>query len=321
MTGGQAIARVSGSAETLLARIKALPTKTLHRLVCGLLLIWILIILLQLLWFFIASDDVGPVTDADSASVAIEPRASAAIDIDALQNMQLFGEAGARAPVAAATNSTYDEAEEVEKTRLNLKLEGIVYTSDGEGAIAVIVYQGKQDQYLVGDPLPVGNRVSLARVLIDHVILDNAGDYESLWLYDEEKNASSTPIRRVNPPPQPSRTVTDKRQDSNATALAKGYRERLYKNPKSLAEVLRISPHSPNGQLAGYRVSPGSDREQFTALGFKTNDVVTSINGIELNEPSRALEIYKLMRTATEASFSVDRNGQSIEVLVSLEEG
>ena len=68
----------------------------------------------------------------------------------------------------------------------------------------------------------------------------------------------------------------------------------------------------------GYRISPGKDRKQFTQFGFKNNDIVTSINGITLNEPSKALEIYKLMRTANEATFDIDRNGEARQILVSL---
>ena len=114
------------------------------------------------------------------------------------------------------------------------------------------------------------------------------------------------------------KTLTDNRNRAGITKLAKGYRDRLYKNPTSLAQVLQISPAQKDGEMLGYRVKPGSDRKQFAQLGFKTNDIVTSINGIELDEPSKALEIYKLMRTASEAAFVVNRNGALVEVLVSL---
>jgi len=114
--------------------------------------------------------------------------------------------------------------------------------------------------------------------------------------------------------------VTDMRDDDKVTSLANDYRDKLYKNPRSLAEVLRILPAQEQGQLVGYRVSPGKDKVQFSQLGFKSNDIVTSVNGIVLDEPAKALEIYKLMRTAMEATFTVDRNGTSVEVLVSLQD-
>jgi general secretion pathway protein C len=163
--------------------------------------------------------------------------------------------------------------------------------------------------------------VTLAQVLIDRVIIDNAGSYESLWLYDEDKDQQAvTASTRRKVTATAKSNVTDMRSDANATSLAKDYRDRLYQNPASLAEVLRIQPAQKDGEMLGYRVSAGRDKQQFADLGFKTNDVVTSINGITLDEPSKALEIYKLMRSAKEATFTIDRNGESVDILVALDE-
>lgn len=300
-------------------RLRSLPVKTLRKVVCVTLVLWLIASLLQLIWVFI------PDSQSDQSQVPVsngqnkQHRASV-VDIDKLKSLSLFGVAGEQVPAVTAPAPIADEVEiNATKTRLNLTLEGIVYTPDTASSLAVIVYQGKQDQYYIGDKLPVGSRVELAKVLIDHVILDNAGNYESLWLYDDEKAKRSQPIARRTPVNTTSPNVTDIRSNQQATNLAQDYRNRLYKNPSSLAEVLRISPSQKDGELVGYRVSPGKDRRQFAQLGFESNDVVTSINGITLDEPSKALEIYKLMRTATEATFSVDRNGEPVEVLVSLD--
>ncbi len=195
-------------------------------------------------------------------------------------------------------------------------LEGIVYSPDAADSAAVIVAKGKQELFQVGDTIPVGNQVTLSRVLLDRVILDNNGNYESLWLYDDDKSSGGAMERRRSRPGRD--RVSDMRDNSRITDMAESYRERLMDNPSSLAQVIRIAPVQENGEMIGYRISPGKDREQFQALGLKPGDVVTSINGIQLNEPSNALEIYKLMRSATEASFTIDRNGSPVEILVSL---
>jgi general secretion pathway protein C len=306
--------------------LKALPFKTVYKCLIGLLVLWIVVSLLQLLFAFIPSSSVNE--DSVPAKVAESPMAtSVAVDIEKLQAIPLFGESGGLASNEVEPLPVQDEVVlNATKTRLNLILEGIVHTPEVSDSVAVIVYQGKQDQYYVGDKLPVGNRVELVKVLVDHVILDNAGNYESLWLYDDEKKNSRASItgQRVTPQAKPvnnnKEIITDNRKNEEATNLASDYRQRLYKNPSSLAEVLRIAPAQNNGQLVGYKVSPGRDREQFAQLGFKANDIVTSINGIALDEPSKALQVYKLMRTAKEASFTVERDSQLVEVMVSLGE-
>ena len=56
----------------------------------------------------------------------------------------------------------------------------------------------------------------------------------------------------------------------------------------------------------------------FAQFGFKNGDIVTGINGIVLDDPAQALEVYKIMRSAQQASFTVDRNGNPVEIVVSL---
>ena len=101
--------------------------------------------------------------------------------------------------------------------------------------------------------------------------------------------------------------------------MAENYRQRLYNNPQSLAQVVRIAAVREAGQLRGYRVSAGRDREQFEALGFKANDIVTGVNGIELTDPGKAIKLYEVMRTASEASFNVLRDGEQLTLTVGLE--
>lgn len=289
--------------------------------ICGILVICLLLIVGQIVWLWVKG--VAPVTVELESTGGVVGSAEASkpvdVDIDKLQSFDLFGTIGDLPIIVETAPIENDLVLNAEKTKLKLTLEGIVNAPTQEESMAVIVYQGKQDQYYVEDKLPVGGNVTLAQVLIDRVIIDNAGNYESLWLYDDDKKqqivATST-RKKVTAAANPN--VTDMRSNTKATDLAKDYRDRLYQNPASLSEVLRIQPAQKDGEMLGYRVSAGRDKQQFADLGFKTNDVVTSINGITLDEPSKALEIYKLMRSAKEATFTLDRNGESVDILVSL---
>ncbi|MBL4826473.1 MAG: type II secretion system protein GspC [Spongiibacteraceae bacterium] len=318
MTAGQVAASITTMAQQFSETLRGLPAQSLQRGAYGLLSLWLLLVVVQFIGIFIPegdnSDEVVVVGLGSKSTTALTE-----IDIKRLQSFDLFGQIGDQAIVVDMAPMQDDVDLNAVKTKLDLELQGIISASETTSAVAIIVHKGKQDQYHVGDKMPVGNRVVLAKVLNDHVILDNKGNFESLWLYDDSKLGSANkPAVRNASVSQPK--VRDMRDNKKATRLAKDYRQRLYKNPKSLAEVLRISPAQSDGEMVGYRVSPGRDREQFTQLGFKTNDVVTAINDIALDEPSRALEVYKLMRTATEASFTVLRNGESLQLMVTLGE-
>jgi general secretion pathway protein C len=199
----------------------------------------------------------------------------------------------------------------------------VASTGDALGR-AIIEYQNQQAVYAVGDKLPVAGQVKLAKVMPQQVVLDNGGTYELLELFEKSSLGAST----VSAPVPAASSVTpaasgqvDRRSDSETTSLAQSYRERLYQNPQSLAEVVNVSAVREGAALLGYRVSPGKDQEQFVQLGFKAGDVVTSVNGLGLDNPANAMVLYNSMRDAGEAVFELQREGQQITLSVNLDSG
>jgi general secretion pathway protein C len=88
-----------------------------------------------------------------------------------------------------------------------------------------------------------------------------------------------------------------------------------------LAEVVSISAVREGAALLGYRVSPGKDQEQFTQLGFKAGDVVTSVNGISLDNPANTMVLYNSLRDAGAAVFELQREDQQLTLSVNLDSG
>ena len=310
--------------------------RRLRQIVLVLLILWAVLALSRLLWaLFPAAEspsraDVviinpvsprGPTTSAD------------AIDIERMRNWHLFGEPGVAPeadldqPDVVANNSSRDGIEEgARETRLDLKLRGIVAsTEDGLGH-AIIEYKSRQAVYAVEDKLPVSGQVVLAKVMPRQIVLDNGGTYELLVLFEDsglDAQVSSPPAPPANPRPRypgAARQV-DKRADNRATELAQSYRERLYENPQSLADVVRVNAVRQDGTLLGYRIGPGKDKAQFEQLGFKPGDLITGVNGIALDDPANTVRLYQTMRSASEAVFDLERENQQLTVSVSLDSG
>src|SRR5690606_8049414 len=172
----------------------------------------------------------------------------------------------------------------------------------------------KQQQFTIGEQLPASGKVVLAKVLADRAIIDNNGRYETLWLYDPE---SAKKLGELMPASAAAPAATqDLRGNSAVTSAVSGYREQLYQNPASLANLIQVSV-----QQDGFRIRPGSDPKTFAAMGLLTDDVVTAINGVPVNDPQKALELYNQMRTATEATLTIRRGGEDLVVNVSLQDG
>ncbi|MEZ7944369.1 type II secretion system protein GspC [Halioglobus sp. Uisw_031] len=303
--------------------------RRIRQVVLLLVVVWMLLSLTRLLWALVPNaenNNVAPPTVINPLSAGSSRAIVAPVDIDRMVAWHLFGEAGAtaQAVIEAATEVETDSREGIEdgarETSLQLKLRGIVASTEDGLGYAIIENANQQAIYMVEDKLPVRGNVVLAKVMPRQVVLDNGGTYELLVLFEESTLGTAEPMSAQTAAPAVSENI-DKRGDDQATRLAQSYRQRLYQNPQSLAEVVNVSAVRENGALLGYRVSPGKDQEQFAQLGFKMGDVVTSVNGVSLDNPTNTMVLFNDMRSAKEAVFELQRDGQALTLSVNLDDG
>ncbi|MGI9293119.1 MAG: type II secretion system protein GspC, partial [Pseudomonadales bacterium] len=297
-----------------------LPQERVRTALCALLLLWLMLSAVQLLWTVLGKSDPSlPPADTVLGQSGAQQAASDSavlIDMERVRSWQLFGgtEAAPAEEEAVVPETQLSTAESnAEQTRLQIKLQGVIQTNSESEGRAIISYQGKQQQYAVGDELPVSNQVVLRRLLPDRVLIANRGKIEALYLFD--KNAGSAAVAqsaRAAPPKPPAR--------AQRVRAGTDFRQRLLSNPSSLMELVRISEARENGEIVGYKVRPGKDKARFESMGFENNDVVTSINGITLDSPSSALQVFQMMRTAKEATFELQRAGEPVNLVVNLDE-
>ncbi len=84
-------------------------------------------------------------------------------------------------------------------------------------------------------------------------------------------------------------------------------------NLNTLATQARLVPSFKNGVANGFRlfqIQPGS---LYSSIGIENGDVITRINGYEINSPDKALEIYQKLREASHVTLELDRGGQNIK--------
>ena len=309
-----------------------------RRVVALVLIAWLLYALVTLIWALMPAPEAEPVPlDKLVNPASPEPSSSDRIpvDIEQMVGWQLFGEMGevvAEVAEPAVTDSSREGIERgARETRLDLTLRGVLAsTEDGLGH-AIIEHRSQQQVYMVDDALPVAGKVVLAKVMPTQVVLDNAGTYELLTLFDDTEldvalQAAARQAPQVSPAARPAADGSaavriDKREDSATSELAGSYRDQLYQDPGSLAEVVRISAVRDGGELRGYRVAPGRNTAQFEQLGFRSGDLVTAVNGFALDDPANTMRLYQAMRDAGEAVFDLERDGQSVSVAVTLGAG
>jgi general secretion pathway protein C len=295
-------------------RLGAVPLVRWRQLALLLLAAWILANLARLVWLLLPLSTPPVATAPLPINAAISERTPAAnnpaVDIEQLVDWHLFGEVGATKPVATSAIEA-----QAQNTSLNLQLVGLVQSNDDKLARAILLLDGRQQQFAIGEQLPASGKVVLSKVLGDRAIIENNSRYETLWLYDQESlNKLGSTIQAVVPSNTNPSSAVDLRVDPTVTAAASGYRQQLYQNPSGLADLIQVSV-----QQDGFRIRPGRDPQAFAAFGLRPDDVVTAINGVSLNNPESALSLYNEMRTAQEATLTIRRGGEEVVIAVSLQ--
>lgn len=227
------------------------------------------------------------------APAAPLPAAAAPADASVVTSAHLFGEpAAAATPVAA-------EVLDAPETRLNLTLHAAVAADDPRLAHAIIADgSGREQVYFLQDPLPGG--AVLQQVLPDRVILNRGGRLEALPLPRDFDSSAARPAGSTARAPARQTTV----------------QQLVQQNASRFTDIVRPQPFMPNGQLRGYRIYPGRNRQLFAALGLRPGDLVTEINGMALNNPAQGMEIFRSLGTATQVTLTLERNGQTEVVTV-----
>lgn len=287
---------------SLLARLSAVGADKRLPLLAMLLLIALLAqSLAQLTWQVLPSQPLPPLQMPRSAP---QPSAgqSHKTDISRIAQWHLFGEIQKAAPVPVV------QVTEAPDTKLNLKLRGLLASSDPVAARAIIADgRGKEEAYKIGQKLP-GNAV-LREIYADRVILEYRGRLEALRLPKDAVANALVSTSSVNTSRRRNR-VTQAGTADNA-ALLRQYRDALINRPQTLMNLVSATPvtDKATGKLKGYRIRPGKDRRLLGRFGLKSGDVVTTVNGVALNNPIKALEIMRDLSTASSVTLDVERNG------------
>ncbi len=300
-------------AEAALARgsatLKKVPLKFWRLGVLALALFWICHNLAVLVWHLIPAPSLPtvPVTPVTIARADSGPGRN--VDVGAIQQLNLFGDLNAQ-PVVTETPVV---EQRLEVTQLNLELQGIIAANEPSLSWAIIGRADNQKLYKIGDEIDNARGVKIAEIHSLKVILNNNGKLEELWLYGEDglKVASSAPQPTYTPP-----VDTGPVPDVQAS-VSRGQIEQA----QNIGDVVRFMVATENGRMIGYKVRPGRKRELFDQVGLRQDDIVVSVNGIEVNEPQKVREVYQALKNATEANLQVMRDGSthSIQITMSSE--
>ncbi|HEY6458023.1 MAG TPA: type II secretion system protein GspC [Steroidobacteraceae bacterium] len=211
------------------------------------------------------------------------------LNLTALSNGHLFGNPPAPPPVNDAN---------APPTNMPLVLTGIMATADPRNGLAIIGTTATTAKvYPVGERVP-GN-AQVHAIYPDRVLLERNGTIEALLLPSKFAGGTAPALR------------------SGPSALDRMQRV-ISNEPGLISDVLRPQPVFAEGKLRGYRVYPGRNARAFAALGLRNGDLVLSINGTALDDPTRGNDIFASLGNSDQAHVTVMRNGQQQDIALNM---
>ncbi len=94
--------------------------------------------------------------------------------------------------------------------------------------------------------------------------------------------------------------------------ISKAALDNAFNNMDKLATDARMVPHFDGGKSVGFRVFSIRPGSLFEKIGLKNGDIITRINGMDINSPDKALEIYTKLRDVQHVSLDMKRNNNSM---------
>jgi general secretion pathway protein C len=274
------------------------------RVVNILLAIWLAWLLAGLSWLVLPEPEREALPQPVAAMPASERR-QPRIDEREIAAWHVFGVAGEEKPAPTSA------AVEAPDTSLKLTLRG-VFASDEAGKARAIVGDpgGKEDHYAIGDPLPGGAKLS--EIYPDRIILERNGRYETLRLPKERTSA-------VLQGTEPSAGRGDL---ASKVAAFSRYRTEVKQNPATFMNYVRATPaRGGDGKFIGFRLQAGRERGALKELGLQPGDIVTSINGVQIDSPAKGMKAMQALGEGDNVSVTLLRGGQETSLSLTLPSG
>jgi general secretion pathway protein C len=201
-------------------------------------------------------------------------------------------------------------------TQLALKLLGTM-TSPAPGLSLASVYEDATHRtrtVWVGSTVQQAEVVSIERT---RVLLSNGGRMEILDI------TSLPPAPQVTASPLPPSTgfgSTIRQTGPESYTVQRQDVENTLANLSQVAMQARIVPTFRGGSSQGFKLFAMRPDSIYARLGMKNGDILQRVNGLTLDDPTRALESYARLRSASRIELEIERDGQVLHKAYTVEE-
>jgi general secretion pathway protein C len=208
----------------------------------------------------------------------------------------------------------------MQRTSLPLKLLAVMFApppGDPRWSVAII---RDVDEKSVG-PYSIGSKIRdalISDIEEARIYLEVSGRKEYLDLLDKGPTPTpGTPAPAIAAAPATDPVMAEldrgiKKIGEHNYEVQRQTVDSLLGNMSLLSRSARIVPEIRDGKAAGFRLFSVRPDGPFGKIGLQNGDVISSINGLEMTSPDKALEVYTKLKSASHLSVGLERNGQKV---------
>ena len=201
--------------------------------------------------------------------------------------------------------------ETLEKTPLQVRLRGTVYRESGN-SVAIIedTKTRKQDLYHVGDFIL--GEAKLIAVSRNKVYLERDGKQEVLEVYEgpEVKTGERAEGRRSQRGSIPTGAGI-KKLSANRYRIPPEDMRNAFENMNHLLTQVRMVPNFKDGEPDGFKLLSIKGGSLIHRSGLRNGDLIKRVNGIEIDSPEKAFEVYEQIKNEPVITVEIVRGGRN----------
>ena len=171
----------------------------------------------------------------------------------------------------------------------------------------------KQSLYRIDDKIQIA---TVKQILREKVILNSNGKDEVLDMEDKTPPATN---KAIFPPAPMGEAQPQSPSESENVKLSRSDIQESISDMNNLMKQARIRPHFTDGKPDGLTVTGVRPDSIFTKLGLQSGDIITGVDGREIQSVDDALRLYQSLKSSPNVSVQIRRRGEQKNMDYSIE--
>lgn len=193
----------------------------------------------------------------------------------------------------------------------NINIQAI-YAMENNGGFVIISEKGSSATHMLSISDQFKN-YTLKEIYPSYVIFEKGSkEYKLTLISDEEKSKTNY----IKEPSVSKKALQEKVVEKNDSSFVveKKLLNSYTSNISKIWKEVKIKEVMKNGKIDGFKIQRISKNSVLNKLGLQKNDILKSVNNIELKSYADAFKIYKQINQIKNLNMIVQRDNQEVEI-------